>query len=271
MLPCRAFVCTCEHPTFSFCRILPAQDLQHSTSMILAPNCHCLMSMNYGWRATSGAGSKVALGTETGAGQAAAAAGKSPLTGMPGAIPGTPGIPGTSDPGMPGGRRMTGGAKRRVGAVANSPVLTEEMRRTDILSTIKALSCHLTISSEHANTGKSRTWMGSGSGLRTLVRLCLLLFLMNQSSEERNENSTCTFWRQSNEKPGVILGWSGSKLRYIFPRMHCCFQSRKVFFQFKDVIPYTGLPNSETCGSSKHEFTQCRNMLGGSCGVLLNC
>jgi len=151
--------------------------------------------MNYGRRLTSDAGNAVALGTGTeigpGAGQAAAAAGRSPLTGMPGAIPGTPGIPGTSDPGMPGGRQMIGGAKRCIGAVANSPVLTEEMRRTDILSMIKALLCLLTTSSERVSTGKSRTWMASGLGLRTLVRFCLLLSLMK------------------------------AKAQYFFPRMQC--------------------------------------------------
>ncbi len=173
MLPFRALVCH-EHPALAF-----AEFYQHRI-LNTALACLCTkLSVLYeretcGWRLTSDAGSGVALGTGTeigpGAGQAAAAAGRSPMTGMPGVIPETPGIPGTTDLGMAGGRQMIGGAKRRIGAVANSPVLTEEMRRTGIQSTIKALLCPLTTSSERVNTGRSRMWMGSGSSLRTLVR-----------------------------------------------------------------------------------------------------
>jgi len=107
------------------------------------------------------AGSAVALGTGTeigpGAGQAAAAAGKSPMTGMPGVIPGAPEIPETKGLRVAGGCQLRVTTERRIGAVANSPILTEEMRRTDIQSTIKALLCPLTTSSEHVSTGKSRT------------------------------------------------------------------------------------------------------------------
>ncbi len=55
------------------------------------------MSLNYGWTLSSVAGSAVVLGTEIGpgAGQVVVAAGKSPLTGVPGVIPGIPEIPGT--------------------------------------------------------------------------------------------------------------------------------------------------------------------------------
>ena len=139
----------------------PAQEFKHSTRMPLYLIFQFHMSVKYGWRQTYNAGNAVALGIETeigpGAGQAAAAAGKSLMTGIPGVIPGTPGIPGTTDPGMAGGRQMRNATERRIGAVANSPVLTEEMRRTDILSTIKASLCPLTTSSERASTGKSRT------------------------------------------------------------------------------------------------------------------
>lgn len=150
--------------------------------MIFAPHFQYHMSTNYGWRLTSDAGSAVALGTGTetgpGAGQAVVAAGKSPLTGVPGVIPRTPGILGTIDPGMAGGRQMRDATERRTGAVANSPVLTEEMGRTDTQSMIKALLCPLTTSSVRVSTVRSKTWMGSGSNLRILVRPCLLHFLM---------------------------------------------------------------------------------------------
>lgn len=121
----------------------------------------------------AGIGSAVALGTGTetgpGAGQAVVAAGKSPLTGVPGVIPRTPGILGTIDPGMAGGRQMRDATERRTGAVANSPVLTEEMGRTDTQSMIKALLCPLTTSSVRVSTVRSKTWMGSGSNLRILA------------------------------------------------------------------------------------------------------
>ena len=65
--------------------------------MIFAPHCQFHMSLNCGWTLSSVAGSAVVLGTEIGpgAGQVVVAAGKSPLTGVPGVIPGIPEIPGT--------------------------------------------------------------------------------------------------------------------------------------------------------------------------------